>query len=77
MVGSRKVRLVMTCGACPEQYDADYPDCPSCDNSADDVESTYCGSMCGECRSEHAEECEVCRQDFEDRFGLSPKEDNE
>lgn len=43
---------------------ADNEPCCCCNEVTDDVESTYCGSMCGECREQHAQECDVCRQDF-------------
>lgn len=41
--------------------------CPDCEEEADDVESTFCGSMCGACREKHAKECEVCKTDFAER----------
>jgi hypothetical protein len=43
--------------------------CPCCEGGVDEgeVESTYCGSMCQECREKHAEECEVCASDFAER----------
>ena len=41
--------------------------CGHCGDECDDIESTYCGSMCRECREKHAEECGVCRDDFEQR----------
>lgn len=34
-----------------------------------EFESTCCGSICPGCLEEHAEQCEVCRQDFI-KYGL-------
>ncbi len=43
--------------------------CPNCGASVEDgdVESTYCGSMCPNCFTAHAEECKICRKDFQKR----------
>ena len=43
--------------------------CPNCGATVDrnEIESTFCGSMCPNCFDEHAEECEVCREDFAER----------
>lgn len=30
----------------------------------DDAESTYCGSCCQECLSDHCDQCSECRRDF-------------
>lgn len=43
------------------------PKCGECGEEAEDIESTYCGSMCLDCRTKHAEECEVCGKDFRER----------
>jgi len=43
------------------------PQCGQCGEEAEDIESTYCGSMCLDCRTKHAEECEVCGKDFRER----------
>ena len=54
----------LTCGSCPYSHCGE---CGKCGKDEGDVESTYCGSMCLNCRAKHAEECEVCDKDFRER----------
>ena len=41
--------------------------CSECDDG-EDVQSTYCGSLCNDCLREHIKECEPCNRDFAEEF---------
>lgn len=49
------------------QEEIDELEAHDCYEDGDEVESTYCGTMCESCRREHEKDCEMCRKDFEQR----------
>ncbi len=57
----------LACQSCEEsvfQPEDDGEVCSECDGDLG-VESTYCGSFCLGCLSEHLQECDICRADWE------------
>jgi hypothetical protein len=46
----------------------DRVECTDCDaDDPNEIESTYCGSYCQSCLSDHLDTCEICRADWPER----------
>ncbi len=48
-----------------EENDPEAGECSVCGEESNELESTYCGSICSACLQDHITECGICRPDWE------------